>query len=629
MIDFKCPHCGNEMHVKDESVGLKGKCKKCGNTVAVPAVSEALAEPDIDDFLEVAEVATPVPAVRSQRTAQLSSASSAKPSAASSPPTRQAAAAIDWKFSELPKNERTAIRAGVGGLALLALATCLPWFSVTTLMRFTAWGIGGPDGELVFVLSIAAAAGVVIAHHRKKYWFESLLAASAWGTICFFWMGLLVFRALSAGSTFGLFKISVGIGLYLALLAGPLTAAAFSYVAARQTPTFQPAKRKLLLIGAHGGGVVVAWLLGIIVSQRIAVSMTPTIEMTNMPTPSGTGTLPPGTIEFRQTPTETSGTVTYPPGTMPKFSNGMPFQPGSMPNFPKGMPFPPGSMPKFPNVPRAASGAPNAATPNAAAEEPGQAASNDAPTNDTPANPASPSAVPATPNDQPVSPGRPPRSRRRSGRSGGGNKVAGGSNLTPGAESADAVPSTPPADDSQPAPREARPAVPLAETLAARARASKEAEVARLEEKKADSDQARQLLQQFQIVQAGARIEKRSRKGAPQWVRVVVVKNGTGFVIGHAHFKGTVLAPGNDTPLLTDTFNHKVKCGLAPGEQAEWKITPKGNAWKALNENAEMTYNVEVVRLDGTDGKPLVKDDFKAEDQLRLDRLKKDLAETK
>jgi hypothetical protein len=90
-----------------------------------------------------------------------------------------------------------------------------------------------------------------------------------------------------------------------------------------------------------------------------------------------------------------------------------------------------------------------------------------------------------------------------------------------------------------------------------------------------------------------------------------------------------VLAAGNDTPLLTDTFNHKVKGGLAPGEQAEWKITPKGNAWKALNENAEMTYNVEVVRLDGTDGKPLVKDDFKAEDQLRLDRLKKDLAETK
>ncbi len=615
MIDFRCSHCGNEMHVKDESAGLKGKCKKCGNTVTVPAASELSAEHDIDDFLEVAEEATPVPAVRSQKTARLANSPSPESAVTSPPPTPQAAAAIDWKFSDLPKNERTAIRAGGGGLALLALATCLPWFSVTSLMRFTAWGIGGPDGELVFVLSIAAAAGVVIAHHRKKYWFESLLAAAAWGTICFFWMGLLVFRALSAGSTFGLFKISVGIGLYLALLAGPLTAAAFSYVAARQTPTFQPAKRKLLLIGAHGGGFVVAWLLGIIVSQRIAVSMTPTIEMTNMPAPSGTGTLPPGAIEFTQPPTETSGTVTYPPGTMPKFSNGMPFQPGS--------------MPKFPNVPPAASGAPKAATPNAAAEESGQAASNDAPTTDTPANSASPSAVPAAPNDQPVSPARRPRGRRRSGRSGGGNNVAGGSNSSPGAESADAGPSTPPAGDSQPAPTEARPAVPLAETLAARARASREAEVARLEKKKSDSDQARQLLQQFQILRAGARVEKRSRKGAPQWVRVVVVKNGTNFVIGHAYFKGTVLAAGNDTPLLTDTFNQRVKGGIAPGEQAEWKITPKGNAWKALNENAEMTYNVEVVRLDGTDGKPLVKDDFKEEDQLRLDRLKKDLAETK
>lgn len=69
-------------------------------------------------------------------------------------------------------------------------------------MRFTAWGIGGPDGELVFVLSIAAAAGVVIAHHRKKYWFESLLAAAAWGTICFFWMGLLVFLRVERGLDF-------------------------------------------------------------------------------------------------------------------------------------------------------------------------------------------------------------------------------------------------------------------------------------------------------------------------------------------------------------------------------------------------------------------------------------------
>lgn len=69
MIDFRCSHCGNEMHVKDESAGLKGKCKKCGNTVTVPAASELSAEHDIDDFLEVAEEATPVPAVRSQKTA--------------------------------------------------------------------------------------------------------------------------------------------------------------------------------------------------------------------------------------------------------------------------------------------------------------------------------------------------------------------------------------------------------------------------------------------------------------------------------------------------------------------------------------------------------------------------------
>jgi hypothetical protein len=90
-----------------------------------------------------------------------------------------------------------------------------------------------------------------------------------------------------------------------------------------------------------------------------------------------------------------------------------------------------------------------------------------------------------------------------------------------------------------------------------------------------------------------------------------------------------VLAAGQDTPVLTDTVSHEVKGGLAPGEQAEWRITPKGNAWKELNENATLTDNVEVVRLDGTDGKPLMKDDFKEEDQRRLDWLKRDLGEAK
>jgi hypothetical protein len=36
---------------------------------------------------------------------------------------------------------------------------------------------------------------------------------------------------------------------------------------------------------------------------------------------------------------------------------------------------------------------------------------------------------------------------------------------------------------------------------------------------------------------------------------------------------------------------------------------------------------VEVVRLDGANGKPLLKDDFTADDQKRLDAIKKDLAE--
>jgi hypothetical protein len=286
-------------------------------------------------------------------------------------------------------------------------------------------------------------------------------------------------------------------------------------------------------------------------------------------------------------------------------------------------------MPNFPKMPQQAG---TRGAPQAGAEESGELTSNDAPT-----QPASPSAVPDRFGGRPTSFGRTQKPRRRPAAPSGDN-VAGGPNFAPGAASPARGAADTPTNDSQPAPSETRPhetqpserrpSTPPPD-LAARARANKEAEIARLEKKKSDSEEAKQLLQQFQVLQAGARIEKRSRKGSPQWVRIIVVKNGTNFPIGHVYFKGTVLAAGQDTPVLTDTFDHRVKGGLAPGEQAEWKITARGNAWKSLNENAQMTYNVEVTRLNGTDGKPLVKDEFKEDDQLRLDRLKKELDEMK
>jgi hypothetical protein len=398
-----------------------------------------------------------------------------------------------------------------------------------------------------------------------------LLAASAWGTICFFWMGLLVYRTVSVRSMFHS-PISLGIGLYLALLAGPLAAGAFGYVASLQTPTFEPQRRKLFLIAAHAGGFVVAMLLGAVVSQRVSVNVTPMVDMSQSPfnPPASFNNAAPFDLK----------SVPFPPGSMPAFPKGAARIPGGMPAMPKGGPTWPNGQPVFPTGPKAKSHR----TPSVPAND------ND-PSGETDASSAASSPAAASPTTTPPA--------------------------------ADATP-----DDAPSAPKATRPTIPIADALAARARSNKEAEVAKLEKKQADSEQARQQLKQFQVLQASAQIEKRgSRK---QWVRVVVVKNDTDQVVSHAYFRGTLQSAGRDTPVLTDTFNHKVKGGIQPGEQAEWKIHPsKSSAWKGLEESADMTYTVEVVRLDGANGKPVFKNDFTADDQRRLDAIKKDLAESK
>ena len=39
MIDFECPHCGNQIHAQDSAAGKRGQCKKCGESARVPDVT--------------------------------------------------------------------------------------------------------------------------------------------------------------------------------------------------------------------------------------------------------------------------------------------------------------------------------------------------------------------------------------------------------------------------------------------------------------------------------------------------------------------------------------------------------------------------------------------------------------
>jgi hypothetical protein len=147
-------------------------------------------------------------------------------------------------------------------------------------------------------------------------------------------------------------------------------------------------------------------------------------------------------------------------------------------------------------------------------------------------------------------------------------------------------------------------------------------ELAELERKKAESNRARQQLKRFHVLRARANIEK--GRFRDQWINEVVVKNGTDRAVSRAYFRGTLQTAGRAIPWLREKFNYEIKGGLESGEQAEWKLVPNTfGARGSVEEKPNMAYNVEVIGLDGPDGKPFLRADFDDDDQKRLDALKK------
>lgn len=147
-------------------------------------------------------------------------------------------------------------------------------------------------------------------------------------------------------------------------------------------------------------------------------------------------------------------------------------------------------------------------------------------------------------------------------------------------------------------------------------------EIAELKDKNAKSQQAKEALKNFVVNKSRFYFQKQEF-GNPRPVIELSVENKTGTPISRAYFKGTIASPGRSIPWLVDTFNYPIPGGLEPGEKADWPLLPNMfSDWGKVEAPDDAIFTVEVVKLDGPDGKTLFDaEGFSEDDQKRLDML--------
>ncbi len=154
--------------------------------------------------------------------------------------------------------------------------------------------------------------------------------------------------------------------------------------------------------------------------------------------------------------------------------------------------------------------------------------------------------------------------------------------------------------------------------------------IAKLEQKQAVAEAARQNLKQFSIVET--RFSQGKNEFITQPLIELTVKNGTKAPISKAYFEGILSTPGRSVPWIKDSFTYQVKGGLEPGEVATWKLVPNmfGEWGNVPKDRPDMVLTIEVIRIDGVDEKPIfdLKTDKNNDETLRnyrdkLDGLKK------
>lgn len=150
-------------------------------------------------------------------------------------------------------------------------------------------------------------------------------------------------------------------------------------------------------------------------------------------------------------------------------------------------------------------------------------------------------------------------------------------------------------------------------------------EIRELTAKKEKSIKAKKALENFRVIRS--RFYKQEQTyGSPKPVIELSVINWTTLPVSRVYFKGTLASPNRSIPWLTETFNYQIPGGIEPGEEAEWSLAPNMfSDWGKVRAPSDAILTVEVVRLDGVDGKALFSSRvFSKSDAERLEKLKKE-----
>ncbi len=113
--------------------------------------------------------------------------------------------------------------------------------------------------------------------------------------------------------------------------------------------------------------------------------------------------------------------------------------------------------------------------------------------------------------------------------------------------------------------------------------------------------------------------------GNPKPVIELTLQNGTKQAISRIYFVGTVASKGRTIPWIKEDFNYEISGGLEPNETAVWNLAPNQfSKWGSTEVPSDAIFTVDVVRVDGADGKVLYSiKDFSDKDLERLTELKK------
>lgn len=150
-------------------------------------------------------------------------------------------------------------------------------------------------------------------------------------------------------------------------------------------------------------------------------------------------------------------------------------------------------------------------------------------------------------------------------------------------------------------------------------------EVSDLRSKQAAAESAKAKLAQFAVTKSRFYKQKSDYSYTADSYIEIAVKNGTEYPISRAYFRGTLATPGRAVPWVVEDFNYSISGGIEPGESMEWDLKPNSfGKWGQVSAPADAVLTVDVVRLDGADGKPLFDSEgFSERDAERLESLLK------